>query len=124
MNDEIKRQHLQAAVQDHRAGRVQQAALAYQKLLSRYPHDPEVMQRLGVALAQLGRPADGAQLMAASLAANPNQPQVLLNLARAYLDSGEGEKALQCCDRAIALKATTADTFRLRARAFKSLGRP
>jgi tetratricopeptide (TPR) repeat protein len=115
------RRRLAAAVGEHRAGRIGQAAAAYEQLLQRHPDDAEVMQRLGVAVAQLGRPVDGARLMSASLQLKPDQPQVMLNLARALLDAGQADEALRCCDNAIALGAGTADCYRLRGRALTTL---
>ncbi|MGH8337800.1 MAG: tetratricopeptide repeat protein, partial [Gammaproteobacteria bacterium] len=57
------RRRLEAAVRAHRAGRVQEAAAAYDELLRRDPGNPDLMQRFGATLAQLGRTEEGAQWM-------------------------------------------------------------
>src|ERR1700676_1723001 len=117
MNSTPDRDRLELAVRHHLAGRLREAAGIYQDLLRATPNDADLMQRLGGALAQLGLPEQGAQLMSASLALKPDRPPVLLNLSRALLASGRAEDALQCCDRALALDGSVAEGFRARAAA-------
>ena len=114
---------LAAAVQNHRAGRLQEAITAYESLLQRTPNDADVLQLLGVALAQLGRPADGVAFLARSLELKPDRPSVWLNLAQALQTTGRAEEALQACDRAIALDRTLAGAYRAKAAALGALGR-
>src|ERR1700730_923962 len=101
MNSTPNRERLELAVSHHLAGRLREAAGIYQDLLRATPNDADLMQRLGVTLAQLGLPEQGAQLMSASLDLKPDRPQVLLNLSRAMLALGRAEDALQCCNRAV-----------------------
>jgi Flp pilus assembly protein TadD len=117
------RGRLELAARHHRAGRLREAAAIYQDLLRARPHDADLMQRLGVVLAQLGSHADGAHLLSASLELNPDRPTVLLNLARALLALGRAQDALRCCDRALALADSSADGHRLRAAALAALDR-
>jgi tetratricopeptide (TPR) repeat protein len=114
---------LAAAVQNHRAGRLREAIIAYESLLQRAPNDADVLQLLGVALAQLGRHADGATFLARSLELKPDRPSVWLNLAQALLTTGRAEEALQACDRAIALDRALAGGYRTKAAALGALGR-
>ena len=81
------------------------------------------MQQLGVTLAQLGGHEQGAGLLAASLEIKPDRPPVLLNLARALLALQRPEDALRCCERALALDASSAAAHRLRGSTLTSLGR-
>ena len=121
--DQADRGRLELAVRHHGAGRLREAAAIYQDLLSARPQHVDLMQRLGVVLAQLGWHAEGARLLSASLELNPDRPTVQLNLARALLALGRAQDALCCCDRALALADSSADGHRLRAAALAALGR-
>ena len=114
---------LEAAVGDHRAGRLQSAIAVYEDLLRADPSDADVMQRLGVALAQVGRHEEGAFLLSGSLEVEPDRPSVLLNLGRALHALGREEEALRSCDRALALDANLAAGHRLRSTLLSALGR-
>ena len=120
---ELMRDRLALAVRHHQAGQLRDAVAIYQDLLRSSPLDADVMQRLGVALAQSGLHADGARWLARSLELNPGRPSVLLNLARARLALGQPADALRCCEQAHALSASSADGHRLRGSALAALGR-
>src|SRR6202049_1930937 len=117
------RRRLEAAVRAHAAGRVREAAAAYDELLRGDPGNADLMRRFGAALAELGRTAEGAQWMARSLELKQDRPTVLVNLARALLALGQHESALGCSDRAVSLDGTMAVAYRVRAAALTALGR-
>jgi tetratricopeptide (TPR) repeat protein len=121
--DQTGGSNLESAVRHHRAGRLREAVAAYEELLRRAPNDADLMQLLGVALAQLERHEDGARLLAHSLEIKPDRPTVLLNLAQALRALGREEDALRCCDRALALDGSLAGAYRMRAAALMALGR-
>ena len=123
MKSPSSRERLEVAVRHHLAGRLRDAVDIYEDLLRATPNDADLMQRLGAALAQSGRVAQGATLMSASLELKPDRPQVLLNLARALLSMGRADEALRCCDRAIALESAASGGFQLRGTALAALGR-
>ena len=114
---------LAAAVRDHRAGWLREAVSGYEALLARTPDDADLLQLLGVALAQLGRSAEGAALLARSLELQPDRATVLLNLAQALHTLGREEEALRSCDRALALDQSLAAGYRTRAAVLTALGR-
>jgi tetratricopeptide (TPR) repeat protein len=120
---ELTRPRLELAVRHQQAGRLHEAAAIYQELLQASPGDADLMQRLGVALAQSGLHAEGAQWLARSLQLSPKRPTVLLNLARTWLAMGLAEDALHCCDEAIALDGAVPHGHRLRGAALAALGR-
>src|SRR5258707_13928959 len=122
--DLATRRRLEAAVRAHRAGRVREAAAAYDEILRSYPDNADVMQRFGAALAELGRAEEGAQWMVRSLELQPDRPTVLVNLARALLQLGRHEAALNLGDRAVRLDGTAAGGDPVPARALPALGRP
>ena len=114
---------LKAALREHRAGRLREAVAIYETLLRDAPHDADLMQLLGTALAQLGRYEDAVLLLAGSLEVQPDRPTVHVNLAQALRAVGREQEALECCDRAIALDGTLAGAYRMRAAALTALGR-
>lgn len=120
---ELVRNRLELAVHHQISGRFRQAATLYQELLRESPDDADLMQRLGVTLAQLGSPDEGARYLAASLEKNPDRPSVLLNLARALVASQRPEAALRCCDRTLFLDAANVEAHRLRGSTLTALGR-
>ena len=120
---ELMQSRLAEAAHHQRAGRLRQAAAIYQDLLREAPRDADLLQRLGVTVAQLGAPEDGARLLAASLEIKPDRPSVLLNLARALLAVQQPEDALRCCDRTLFLDASSSEAHRLRGATLSALGR-
>jgi tetratricopeptide (TPR) repeat protein len=114
---------LKAALREHRAGRLREAVAIYETLLRDAPHDADLMQLLGTALAQLGRYEDAVLLLAGSLEVQPDRPTVHVNLAQALRAVGREQEALECCERAIALDGTLAGAYRMRAAALTALGR-
>jgi tetratricopeptide (TPR) repeat protein len=121
--DQAKQANLAAAVRAHRAGRLREAIAGYEALLRRTPGDADVLQLLGVALAQSGSCANAVAFLARSLELKPDRPTVLLNLAQTLHTLGREEEALQACNRALTLDASLAGGYRTRAAAFAALGR-
>lgn len=97
--------------------------MVYEAMLRHDPANADLMQRFGVALAQLGRTEEGARLMARSLELQPDRPTVYTNLARALHALGRHGDALRNCDRAIALDPSVAGAFQIRAAVLNGLGR-
>jgi tetratricopeptide (TPR) repeat protein len=118
-----RRERLEAAVRDHGAGRLREAIAGYDELLHAHADDADVLRRLGVALAQFGRPDAAAGYLARSLEIEPDHPAVALNLARALHEIGREEDALRCCDRALALDPNSAGAYRVRWVVLAALGR-
>jgi Flp pilus assembly protein TadD len=110
--DQAKQAQLAAAVRAHRAGRLREAVAGYEALLQRTPNDADILQLLGVALAQLGSCADAVVFFASSLELKPDRPTVLLNLAQALHTLGREEEALQACDRALTLDRSLVGGYR------------
>jgi tetratricopeptide (TPR) repeat protein len=112
-----------AAARAHRAGRLHEAVSGYQALLQRTPNDADILQLLGLALAQLGSCADAVVFLARALELKPDRPTVLLNLAQALHTLGREEEALLACNRALAVDASLAGGYRTRAAVYTALGR-
>jgi tetratricopeptide (TPR) repeat protein len=121
--DQSKQAKLAAAVRAHRAGRLREAVADYHALLQRTPDDADILQLMGVALAQLGSYADAVASLSRSLNLRSDRPSVWLNLAQALHTLGREDEALQACNRALALDGSLAGAYRTRAAAFTALGR-
>jgi tetratricopeptide (TPR) repeat protein len=114
---------LATVVRAHQAGHLRQAVTGYQALLRGCPHDANLLQLLGVALAQSARYADAVALLSRSLELQPDCASVLLNLAQALQSLGRHKDALLACNRALALDPSLANGYRARAASFSALGR-
>jgi len=121
--DQVKQAKLATAVRAHRAGRLRDAIADYEALLRHTPDDADILQLLGLALAQLGNSADAVTFLSRSLNLKPDRPGVLLNLARALHTLGRAEEALQACNRALILDSSLAGGYRTRASVLTALGR-
>ncbi|GAC1454941.1 MAG: tetratricopeptide repeat protein [Steroidobacteraceae bacterium] len=110
-------------MRDHRAGRLHAAVAAYEVLRRRGPENADVLQLLGVALAQLGRCEEAVRFLTHSLELVPDRPSVLINLAQALHTLGREQEALRTCDRALTLDKSLASGYRTRAAALTALGR-
>jgi tetratricopeptide (TPR) repeat protein len=121
--EQADRASLAAAVRKHREGRLREAVSAYEALLPRAPNDADLLQLLGAALAQLGREAEAAILLARSVEIEPKRPGVWLNLARALHTLRNESEALRACERALALDASLAPAYRLQGTILTGLGR-
>jgi tetratricopeptide (TPR) repeat protein len=121
--DQARQTQFAGAVRAHRAGRLVEAVAGYEMLLRGTPGDADILQLLGVALAQLGSCAEAVVFFAKSLELKPDRPSVLLNFAQALHTLGREEEALQACDRALDLDPSLAGGYRTRAAVFAALGR-
>ena len=99
LQDEIDR-----ALTEHSAGRLAEAEAIYRKILSENPKHPPALHLLGVALSQQGNKRAAAEFINRAIAINPRVPDFHANLALAYCEGGEPEKAIASCERALALQ--------------------
>jgi tetratricopeptide (TPR) repeat protein len=91
-----------------RAGKYDEAALRFRKVIERYPAQYEGYFNLGLTLIKKGEgePAIAALEKAAEL--NPQSVESLFALGECYFAKGESEKAQQSFSRAIALNPESA----------------
>ena len=121
--DQARQTQLAAAVRAHGAGRLREAVAGYEALLQLTPDDADILQRLGVALAQSGSCAQAVVFLSRSLHLKPDRPSVLLNLAQALHTLGREKEALQACNRALTVDRSLAGGYRTRAAVLTALGR-
>jgi predicted O-linked N-acetylglucosamine transferase (SPINDLY family) len=108
---------LQDALQLHQQGRLGEAEARYRQILALQPRHPDALHLLGLIAMSAGHFDTGIDLMQRSVAANPAQPAVLLNLARACTQTARREAALAAYDRALTLHPDFSDALYERANA-------
>lgn len=91
---------MQAAVGHHRAGRFDQAAALYRKVLDAVPEQPDALHLLGLALGRLGDQAQALALVERAVALQPDNPGFrfsqgnLLIAARLWGEAAEALKVV------------------------------
>jgi protein O-GlcNAc transferase len=105
-------------------GQLPQAEALCRQVLAREPQNFNALQLLGhVALQKQDYPA-AAQWLAAARSVNPANAAVYSNLAVALLGLRRPREALECCDRALALKPQYPEAHCNRGNALCALDRP
>ena len=97
-------QRLEAAVELHRAGRLQEASRVYRSLAQTDPTNFHALHLGGLVSVQLGDQARGVEMLRAAIKINPGVSTAHNNCGVALLDLGRNEEALESFDRAIALQ--------------------
>ncbi len=97
--DNVKRRALEA----FGTGRLEEAADLYRKLLAQDGTAADLWNNYGVALAELGRPADSAAALRCALALRPGYDRPWVGLGSAAFGSGRLEEAVRHWERAIGI---------------------
>jgi tetratricopeptide (TPR) repeat protein len=95
---------LKGALDDHRRGRLDQAASVYQAALAENPDNPDALHLLGLVAIQRGDPAQGVSLIGRAVELRPDDAASHSNLAEAYRACGQIDRAVASCQRAIELQ--------------------
>src|ERR1700722_16235587 len=102
---------LSKAVSFHKAGDLDRAQSAYEKVLEFDPAHTGAMTLLGTLYLQRGKVSEGLELINKSLARNPYQPLAFNSRANALKDMHRYSEALADYDRAIGLDSRFADAW-------------
>ena len=121
--DEKLKQTIKAAVEHHTAGRLAQAAAAYQQVLAIEPRHFDALQLLGALATQSGKPEMAVELLSRALEVDPAYSTAHCNLASANRALGRTELAIGSYRRAIELEPGNFDAHYNLAQLLRGLGR-
>jgi tetratricopeptide (TPR) repeat protein len=94
---------IKAAGEKFKAGKLQEAAVMYEKFLALEPNNPDALHNLGVIAAQFQRPDIAIELIRRSLIHRPNYPEGFKNLALILKQQGNLKDAKQLLHSALSL---------------------
>jgi len=114
---------LNAALQHHQSGRLEEAATLYGKILEADPRHADANHLLGVIAFQLGRNEVAVDLIGMAIAANRSNPAFHSNLGNALNGMGRQDDALAAYDRALRLRPDYADAHYNRGNVLRDMGR-
>jgi protein O-GlcNAc transferase len=97
MSDSI----LDAAVEHQRAGRFEQAAELYRTILRHQPNHPDALHLLGLTIAHMGKPAEGAELIRRAIAIRPGSARYYLNLGYVFRLAGRTDDSAASFQNAV-----------------------
>jgi tetratricopeptide (TPR) repeat protein len=95
---------LSLALEQHRRGRLDEAARLYRRVLAARPDHADALHLLGVVAYQRGEHAQAAQWIAAAIARNPAAAAYHANLAEVYRALGQLDQAAACGRAALRLR--------------------
>lgn len=98
-----------AALDHHRAGRLEQAETLYGRILRAAPGHADASHLLGLLLAETGRAEDGLAKVDAALAAGPAVPAYHLSRARILQVLGREQEAVRSLIAALSLQPGNAE---------------
>lgn len=102
---------IQAAIEHHQAGRLEQAEAIYRETLVRAPGHPDALHLLGLIAHHTGRHTLAVDLIKQAIGAHPSSPVPYNNLGTVLQDQGELDEAVACFRRAIALDPGYAEAY-------------
>ena len=106
----------------HQQGQLEQARLAYERMLALHPGHADAMHMLGVMAMQSTNYALAVELISVSVQANPVNATAELNLGLVYKELQRFEQALSCFQQAIHLRPDYAQAFFNRALVLHATG--
>jgi len=104
-------QKLDAALQNHRAGRLLEAEAAYSEVLAVDPGNIDALHFLGVIAYQRGEHGRAEELISRALSREPSNAPAYSNLGNALGAQGKLDAAVVCYERALALQPGYADAW-------------
>jgi predicted TPR repeat methyltransferase len=114
----------QQGLQQHAAGRLDEAEASYRQSLQHLPGRPSTLTNLGAVLLKQGRAVEALPLLDQALQSEPDNAEALSHRALALADMGRDDDALQAFDKLLAAGLSTAAVHYHRALCLARLGRP
>ena len=93
MAEPTVQEQLNAALQHHQAGRLQQAEVVYRRVLAQYPDQPDALHWLGILARQVGRNDAALGLIGRAVHLAPTVPAYQHNYGEMWLAAGEPAQA-------------------------------
>lgn len=115
---------LDHALSTHRAGRLQDAVLAYYEILQQDPLQPAALHCLGVALGQLKHFDQALTVLTKAVELCPTDHLIRVHHGNALWGLGQSEEALYSYDQAISLDPQSVDAHCNRGKLLNGIGRP
>lgn len=103
--------NLESALALHASGKIEEAESLYRKILITDNVNAVALEKLGIICLMTGRYQEATSLLSASIAVQPNNPDVYLNLAVAHKQQGDLPAAIECNEKAVALGCTYPEAF-------------
>ncbi len=114
---------LRRAVEQHQAGKLQEARALYAQILARRPDQDDVQVYLAILNAQQGDIALAISQLQAVVLRNPRHEPAHCNLGNALREAGRHDEALRHLDAALALRPDSRDALYNRATVLRELDR-
>jgi tetratricopeptide (TPR) repeat protein len=115
-------ENFDVALQHHSAGRLEEAAALYRRILEGQPRSVNALHLFGVLSHQMGRHAEAVKLIGRALTLKPDFADAYNNLGTALRSKGDTHEAIAAYRRAIALKPDDAIAFNNLGGALKDAG--
>lgn len=90
-------------------GEYAKAATAFEEVVRLAPGSPEAHTNLGLVYVRLTRLEDGLEQLEQAAALNPNEPRRQFQLAAAYVEAREGDKAIALLEKGLPLDLPLSD---------------
>lgn len=97
-----------AALHEHKRGKLNEAERLYRRVLAAHPRHAETLHMLGVIAAQRGQHDPAIDLIGRAIAINAKVPQYHNNLGNVLREQGRLDAAVACYRKAIELQPETA----------------
>jgi predicted O-linked N-acetylglucosamine transferase (SPINDLY family) len=107
----------------HKAGKLKEAKIIYEKILKKEPNTFEVINLLGVIFLQLKKYDESILLIKKAININPKHPALYNNLANAYRESKKFNEAIEAYNKAIELNSNYTEAYSNIGILFKNLGK-
>jgi protein O-GlcNAc transferase len=117
-------QKISLALQQHRAGHLDDAADVYREVLKDQPDQPDALHLLGMIHNIRGEYEEAVRLIEKAIAAHPKSAQFHFNLGAALANLGRLDKAADAFQRATELDPKNADAFANLGNAMRRMHRP
>ena len=115
---------LAAAVQAHRAGRLDETVRHCKQVLASDPGQADALQLLAVAALAQGKGEEARRLLTKAAKAAPDRADIQCNLGNAWIALGKPEEAIEVLEQAVALKPDYAEAHYNLGEALRRSGKP